>query len=169
MDVFEKHTKARTKGPYRLLILDGHRSHSTPEFDLFCKEHNIITLCMPPHSSHLLQPLDVGCFAVIKRYYGEEIENLIRLGIFHINKSDFLTAYIAARKRTMIGTTIINAFSASVLVPYNPDRVLSKLNTQLQTPTPPLILSSSPSNWIPETPHNTTNVDRQAQTIKRSI
>ena len=45
-DVFEKHTKDRTKGVYRLLVLDGHGSHSTPEFDLFCKEHSIITLCM---------------------------------------------------------------------------------------------------------------------------
>jgi hypothetical protein len=35
--VFEKHTAHRTKGVYRLLILDGHSSHVTPEFDLFCK------------------------------------------------------------------------------------------------------------------------------------
>jgi hypothetical protein len=56
-DVFEKHTKDYTKGVYRLLILDGHGSHATPQFDLFCAEHYIITLCMPPHSSHLLQPL----------------------------------------------------------------------------------------------------------------
>jgi len=65
--VFEKHTAHRTNGVYRLLILDGHGSHVTPEFDLFVKEHLIITLCMLSHSSHLLQPLDVGCFAVLKR------------------------------------------------------------------------------------------------------
>ncbi len=69
-DVFEKHTKDRTGGVYRLLILDGHGSHVTPEFDLFCKDHNIITLCMPPHSSHLLQPLNVNCFVVLKCSYG---------------------------------------------------------------------------------------------------
>jgi hypothetical protein len=44
--VFEKHTAHRTRGVYRLLILDGHGSHVTPEFDLFAKEHSIITLCM---------------------------------------------------------------------------------------------------------------------------
>ena len=53
-DVFEKQTKDRTKGVYRLLILNGHGSHSMPKFDLFCKDHSIIILCMPPHSSHLL-------------------------------------------------------------------------------------------------------------------
>jgi DDE superfamily endonuclease len=44
--VFENHTAHRTKGVYRLLILDRHGSHLTPEFDLFCKEHSSITLCI---------------------------------------------------------------------------------------------------------------------------
>jgi hypothetical protein len=92
-NVFEKHTKHRTRGVYRLFILDGHGSHATPEFDLFCTEHNIITLCMPPHSSHLLQPLDVSCFATLKRSYGRQIELLMRDGVNHIDKPDFLTAY----------------------------------------------------------------------------
>ncbi|USP76460.1 hypothetical protein yc1106_03734 [Curvularia clavata] len=30
---FNQHTAARTAGVYRLLILDGHSSHATPEFD----------------------------------------------------------------------------------------------------------------------------------------
>src|ERR1700716_272618 len=36
-EVFEKHTAARTIGRYRLLILDGHGSHGTAEFEFFCK------------------------------------------------------------------------------------------------------------------------------------
>src|SRR5450432_4589654 len=74
--VFEKHIAYRTNGVYWLLILDGHSSHVTPEFDLFAKEHSIITLYMPPHSSHLLQLLDVSCFAVLKRSYGRQIKGL---------------------------------------------------------------------------------------------
>ena len=69
--VFEPYTVARTKGSYRLLILDGHSSHVNPAFDQFCSQHKIVPLCMPAHSSHLLQPLDVGCFAVLKRSYGQ--------------------------------------------------------------------------------------------------
>jgi hypothetical protein len=49
-----------------MLILDGYRSHLTPEFDRTCTKNDIIPVCMPPHSSHLLQPLDVGCFVVLK-------------------------------------------------------------------------------------------------------
>jgi hypothetical protein len=66
---FDKHTKHRTKGRYRLLILDGHESHISAQFQQYCKEHEIIALCMPPYSSHLLQPLDVGCFSPMKKLY----------------------------------------------------------------------------------------------------
>lgn len=63
---FDRYTKLRTTGKYRLLVLDGHESHHSTEFELYCKDNDIITLCMPPHSSHILQPLDVGCFGPLK-------------------------------------------------------------------------------------------------------
>ena len=66
---FDKHTKERTVSSHRLLILDGHKSHNLVDFHQYCEEHKIITLCMPPHSSHLLQPLNVGCFAPLKKAY----------------------------------------------------------------------------------------------------
>ncbi|EMD58420.1 hypothetical protein COCSADRAFT_350827 [Bipolaris sorokiniana ND90Pr] len=51
---FNQHTAARTAGVYRLLILDSYSSHATPEFDQYCAENKIITLCMLPYTSHLL-------------------------------------------------------------------------------------------------------------------
>jgi hypothetical protein len=47
-------TTSRLRGRYRLLILDGHGSHLTPEFDKMCAANDIIPICMPAHSSHLL-------------------------------------------------------------------------------------------------------------------
>lgn len=91
--MFDKHTKDRSVGRYRLLILDGHGSHVTPEFDQYCLDQSIIVLCMPPHSSHLLQPLDVGCFSVLKRSYGKRIETLMSLGVNQIDKQEFLSIY----------------------------------------------------------------------------
>ena len=69
--------------------LDSHGSHLTPQLDQVCEENNIISICMPSHSSHLLQPLNVGCFAPLKRSYGRLVENQMRLGINHIDKIDF--------------------------------------------------------------------------------
>ena len=70
---FNTHTKARSVGAHRLLIVDGHESHNSHEFHKYCLEEKIIVLQMPAHSSHLLQPLDVGCFSPLKRAYGNEI------------------------------------------------------------------------------------------------
>ena len=164
-DIFHPQTKDRTKGVYRLLILDGHGSHVTPEFDLFCKDHCIITLCILPHSSHLLQPLDISCFAGIKRSYGRQIEDLMRVGVSYIDKSDFLPAYLIARTEALTPTTIRSGFVAAGLVPYDPERVLSKLNTQLRTPTPPPPPATEQAPWVPETPHNIQELEFQAKAI----
>jgi hypothetical protein len=43
------------------VIVTGHESPRSDMFEGYCKERNIIILCMPPHSSHLLQPLDFNC------------------------------------------------------------------------------------------------------------
>ncbi|KAF1925377.1 DDE-domain-containing protein, partial [Didymella exigua CBS 183.55] len=72
---FNAHTKTCVVGVRCLLVLDGHESHHSLEFQELCKENNIYTLCMPPHSSHLLQPLDVGCFSLLKRAYSREVES----------------------------------------------------------------------------------------------
>ncbi|EEA21528.1 transposon, putative [Talaromyces marneffei ATCC 18224] len=120
----------RTRGKYRMLILNGHGSHLTAEFDRICTENNIIPIYMPPHSSHLLQPLDVGCFVVLKRYYGQHIEQRMRHGFNHVDKMDFLMAFPQARTVAYKAQTIRNSFAATRLVPFNPDRVIQQLNIQ---------------------------------------
>lgn len=130
-------TSSRLKGRYRLLILDGHGSHLTPKFDQICEANSIIPICMPAHSSHLLQPLDIGCFAVLKRSYSRLVDSKMRLGVNHIDKLDFLEAYPSARVDSFKSDTIKNSFAAAGLVPLCPDRVISKLDIQLRTPTPP--------------------------------
>jgi hypothetical protein len=159
-------TNSRTTGKYRLLVLDGHGSHLTPQFDQICMEHDIIPICMPAHSSHLLQPLDVGCFAPLKRAYGRLVENKMRLGFNHIDKFDFLEAYPNARTEVFRPENIQNGFAAAGLVPLHPERVLSQLNIQLKTPTPPLSRSTTS---VPKTPYNLKQLNKQASTIKKLL
>ena len=56
-------------GRYRMLILDGHGSHVDIEFMWECRQHRIHLLYLPAHTSHLLQPLDLAPFSVIKSKY----------------------------------------------------------------------------------------------------
>jgi hypothetical protein len=165
---FNRHTASQTKGVYRLLILDGHGSHATPEFDQYCTENKIITLCMPPHSSHHLQPLDVGCFSPLKISYGGEVTELARRHIYHVDKLDFIDIYQRLRPVVFTERNIKAGFQAAGLVPYCPERVLSNLNVVVRTPSP-LLATDTEAAWVAETPRNTTQVDQQAQLIRDRI
>ena len=71
---FEEYTRSRTKGQYRLLVIDGHSSHHSARFKEYCREHSIKTIYMPPYSSYILQPLDIGCFSLLKTAYIKQIK-----------------------------------------------------------------------------------------------
>ncbi|KAM5526783.1 transposase [Fusarium oxysporum f. sp. phaseoli] len=92
---------------------------------------------MPAYTSHLLQPLDVRCFRPLKKAYSREIEFLIRCSITHISKTEFFPAFYAAFKATFTENNIQGGFKGVRLSPFGPENVISKLNMQLQTLTPP--------------------------------
>ena len=124
-------------------MLDGHESHYSVDFEDYCKENNIITLYMPTYSSHLLQPLDVRCFSPLKRLYGKEIENLIRIYITYITKVEFFSVFRNAFFASLGEENVRGGFRGAGLIPFNPDTVLSKLDIKLRTPTP--LRPSSPT------------------------
>jgi len=92
---------------------------------------------MPPHSSHLLQPLDVVPHLLLKRHYSDGISLLARSRIHHVNKETFLPAFKEAHKKTFILENVRAGFRGARLVLYDLEVVLSKLDVQLRTPTPP--------------------------------
>lgn len=166
---FDKHTKGRTTGAYRLLILDGHESHHSTDFELYCKENHIVTLCMPAHSSHILQPLDVGCFGPLKKAYGRQIEEMMRKHITHITKADFFPAFYAAFQQAMIRENIQGGFRGAGVVPFSPESVLSRLDVKLRTPTPSEPDPDLPGPWVPKTPNNPIEATSQSEFLKSRI
>ncbi|ENH67784.1 hypothetical protein FOC1_g10001255 [Fusarium oxysporum f. sp. cubense race 1] len=166
---FDQSTTNRSTGPYRLLILDGHESHHSVEFERYCEEKKIITLCMPAHASHLLQPLDVGCFAVLKDAYGREIEHLIRCSITHVSKTEFFTAFYTAFQATFTEKNIRGGFRGAGLYPLDPEAVISKLDVQLRTPTPPGEVSLPSTPWVSKTPKTATEAQSQSEYLERRI
>jgi hypothetical protein len=163
---FNKWSEGRRVGPRRLLIMDGHASHDTVEFRDYCKDHDIITLCMPPHSSHLLQPLDVGCFRPLKRAYSTEIEDLVRCRVNHVTKEEFLPAFKAAYDKAIVEDNIIASFRGAGLVPHDESAVLSKLDIRLRTPTPP---STELPQWESQTPRTSAQVAAQSLHVKERV
>jgi hypothetical protein len=166
---FEEFTSSRKLGVYRLLVLDGHESHHSNEFEEYCKEHNIITLCMPPHSSHILQPLDVGCFGPLKKSYGQQIEHLMRQQCTHITKEDFIPAFRTAFQGSLTESNIEGCFRGAGLVPFDPEKVISALDLKLRTPTPQNSSPSTAQPWTSQTPSNATQATSQSSFIKDRV
>ena len=142
------------------------------EFDVYCKANNIAPLCMPAHSSHLLQPLDVGCFGPLKRAYRREIENLMRSHITHVAKEDFLGAFRIAHQAAITKGNIEAGFRASGLTPLDPEAVLEKLDLRPRSVTPitPITpAAADPQTWISQTPKTVTEAGSQTEYIKARI
>lgn len=114
-------------GVYRLLLCDRFGSHLTYEFVKFCEDHRIILFFLPPHSSHILQPLDVGVFSVYKHYHSQAVEDATITGCDKFNKDEFLAAIQQIRAKTFRLSTIKLGFQLTGLWPINPDLILDDL------------------------------------------
>jgi hypothetical protein len=58
-----------------ILTLGGHYYHTRNiEVIDFARENGVIVFCLPPHSNHKLQPLDISFMQPLKTYYAQEIE-----------------------------------------------------------------------------------------------
>lgn len=53
---------------YRLLAIDGFSGHLSFECIKYCIQSDIIICILPSHSTHLMQPLDVGVFQPLKNF-----------------------------------------------------------------------------------------------------
>jgi hypothetical protein len=92
---------------------------------------------MPAHSSHLLQPLDVACFSLLKRKYGDAISALARSRIHYISKETFLPAFKSTFDKIFILANIRAGFRGAGLASHDLEVVLLKLDVRLRTLTPP--------------------------------
>lgn len=125
-DVFDPLTRDRANGKPRILINDGFGTHESLELMKFCFENNIILCRLPSHTSHKLQPCDVGVFGPLKAAYRDQVEKLYRGGANTIGKGHFTQLYAEAGDKVMRKPIIDAAWSRTGLYPFNPDKVLEE-------------------------------------------
>lgn len=56
-----------------IIFLDGHESHLSMHLSEFCDKNGIIIYCLPPNSTHLIQPADVSVFKPLKSYWKKTV------------------------------------------------------------------------------------------------
>jgi hypothetical protein len=119
----------------RLLIMDGHRTHASLDFQIICFQNNILLNYLPPHTSHVLQPLDLSCFSPIKSKYRQLIHEVAFTDdATHVKKSQFIKIYEKVRQTSLTPTTIKAGWKAAGIEPYCPEKALSSSQIRIQTP-----------------------------------
>jgi hypothetical protein len=153
--VFDPQTRERANGRPRVLICDGFGTHETLEVLEFCLANNIILCRLPSHTSHKLQPCDVGPFAPLKTAYRDEVDRLNRGGIDAVGKEHFTYLYSPARDRALTKRNIRAGWAATGLLPFNPERVLSdmpKLPAEIIVPTADDVAGTCSQDEVLHTP-----------------
>lgn len=149
--VFNRSTKEKAGRSYRLLILDGHRSHLTIDFIKYCDRNRILLAVYPPHSTHTLQPLNVVMFKPFSTAYSNQVAAFIERcqGLTSMSKRDFYPMFMAAWEASFKKETILKAFKATGLSPLNPEVILKRFSQPAQSGQSSNSDSSalSASNW----------------------
>ena len=111
-----------------LLLLDGHSSHYCPEVIKMASKHKIIVFTLPPHTTHLTQPLDRSAFAMLKMHWkqvchGFQLKHPGRV----ITQYDFCSLFSEAWSQSMTIRNVTSGFKVTGVYPFNRNAVLDKI------------------------------------------
>ena len=107
-----------------LLMLDGHASHYQPELVRLAAKESIILFCLPPHCTHLAQPLDKGAFSPLKKYWHQECAKFMENNPGQIvTKMNFSVIFSQAWYRAMTAKTMSASFRATGVYPFNREAI----------------------------------------------
>lgn len=126
-------------------------------------KHNINLFCLPPHTSHWLQPLDVGVFGPLQRAWQSRCILAMEEMREGIARQDVIREYMIARTESFKESTVLSAWERSGIWPLNGNifgegdygpSYSSSVNPPLPNsfPVPPTAANNSPNssgleNW----------------------
>ncbi|XP_078140067.1 uncharacterized protein LOC139925965 [Centroberyx gerrardi] len=104
-----------------LLIMDGHKSHLDPELVRVAQREGVILLCLPPHTSHILQPLDVSFFGPLKADFSGLTGDLSAVShSFLVPKKEFSRVLRDSYQRLKDRRVVVAGFRRCGLYPLDP-------------------------------------------------
>ena len=152
---FVELTAPHDPGNPKVLLLDSHVSHTSPDFIIMATKYHIIVWAFPSHLTHVLQPLDVGIFQPYKHWHRQSVLRAIREVDITYNLPLFMRDLPHMREQTFKEATIQSAFRKAGIWPISCNTALEKLRTFSQ-PTPTPIEPTTPTLPRPITPIPTT-------------
>ncbi len=128
-----------------LLIQDGHSSHITMETIELARSNEVHLLCLPSHSTHVLNPLDIGVFKSFKSYFSKASHKYIVSNPGRVITTDVIASLVGeAWPQALTPVNIMSGFRKSGVYPLNPG-VVSDRQVVFNTRSSPLSRSRSDS------------------------
>ncbi|RFU25356.1 hypothetical protein B7463_g10984, partial [Scytalidium lignicola] len=114
---FIEYIHAGPDQPWKLLLMDNHTSHTTPEFVELARENHVVPFPFPSHLTHCMQPLDVGVFQPYKHWHNKAIQSVTESLDFEYTLKSFFNDLYGIREKTFTKFTIQHAFRKAGMWP----------------------------------------------------
>jgi len=110
-----------------LLIFDGLKAHISLGLIEKAEENDILLYCLPPHSSHLLQPLDVSVFGPLKVGWKRVASTFTHFSGRPLNNFNFARLYKVAWNTSITASVIAGGFKRSGIYPFDRKAVVTTM------------------------------------------
>lgn len=106
-----------------VLILDGHSSHLNLDAIELARASKVVLFCLPPHTTHHLQPLDKAIYGPFKHYFALETDKFAKKFGLRVTVNDVPQLFRKAWLKTIQPENAISGFRACGICPFDPTAV----------------------------------------------
>ena len=159
-----------------LLIEDGHASHIIIDVIELARKSDIHLLCLPAHTSHILQPLDIGVFQSFKRNYSKACQKYILDNPARVITSEVIASLVGkAWPHSITPLNILSGFKKSGISPLNPSEVsdrmlaLAKALKPSHTSSPSAFSDPQYDLWLKGNHPDSSDTDSMKTHISKSV
>lgn len=117
-EINDYRTKNNCQNQYCMLLLDNHSSRNNLNTELLLNQHKIVIWFLPPHSSHITQPLDLSCNGVLKQQLAKLYKHDPNDDA-SLRRNKILLACKRALSSALCENTILTGFERTGLWPFN--------------------------------------------------
>ena len=110
-----------------LLIMDGHGTHISIDLIKSLPASGVHLLCLPSHTTHVLQPLDMGVFKSFKGNWSKACSKYLAANPGRVITSEKLASLVAdAWPLSLTPVNIMSGFRKTGIYPINPSEVTDR-------------------------------------------
>jgi hypothetical protein len=127
MNFIDEWNQTHNYSGYHILLTDGHKSRMNPKLLWSFLMKKIVVLCLPAHTTHLLQPNDQGLNRTFKSNLDSNLRTQIGNGV-SVDKFNLISLAHGALHQDNIRPSIVNSWRHIGLVPFDRSKAVLLVN-----------------------------------------